>query len=278
MFSESVAMIIDGDGDAELYSPEGKCNYKLAQTPVGQVNPVFVYANNKIIACGAMASCWEYNIKEDSWLSFTQATFLSEHQPGVVHNGKLYVIDTNKGHVLDLASNTWSTWPMPPNKFGWGPSMVDWKDSIILLGGWWNLRKVQTFNITSQTWTVKDSSNVPIEMVLSSSLLLPQDEILIVGAARPDFFYSAAKYYPRTDTWVRLEDSKVNHLGSRLVKLGSRIFAIAGHQATTIEEFTSNTWSQVAVETKNLYKGYHSVLALPASLFAHLPDGCKGVL
>ena len=113
MFSDYVSMIIDQDGDAELYSPEGKCNYKLAQTPVGQDNPVFIYANNRIIACGGMASCWEYNIKEDSWFGFTQTTFRSEFQPGVVYDGKLYVIDNTKGHVLDLATNTWSTSPMP---------------------------------------------------------------------------------------------------------------------------------------------------------------------
>ena len=229
-------MIIDDDGDAELYSPNGQCNHKLAQTPVRQVNPVLVYANNRIIACGGTASCWEYNIKMDSWLKFTRATFRDDLQPGVVYGNKLYVIDDAKAQVLDLINNTWSTWSMPPNKFGgcchW---MVGWKESIILFGGERNPKGVQTYNTKTNTWIVQGSTNVPMEMKWSSALLISRNEIIVAGSDRSCCHHSAAKYYPQTDTWLKLQDSQISHRGTRLVKLGSRIFAICGYDTYTVE-------------------------------------------
>ena len=279
MFLGFVVLIIGRDGDAELYSPEGQCNYQLAQTPVRQTNPVLVYANNRIITCGGQASCWEYNIKEDSWLEFTHASFKIEYQPGVVHGGKLYIIDSSQAQVLDLTSNTWSTWAMPPNKFGQAHWMVGWKDSIILLGGNDYPKSIQIFNITSQTWAVQNSANVPMDLEWSSSLLTTLDEVLIVGSDFPAYYKSAAKYYPVTDSWVKLQDSQINHWGTRLVKLGSRIFAIDGGDTDTVEEFfaTNNTWSLIGVRLIQQFDGHHSVVALPSSLFAHLPGGCHGV-
>ena len=275
-----VALIIDSDGEAELYSPEGQCNYKLAPAPVSQVNPVFVFASNKIVPCGGEASCWEYNLKNDSWLKFTQATYKTEDQPGVVHDGKLYIIvDSYQAHVLDIMSNTWSMWPMPPNKFGNAHWMVGWKDSIILLGGDSYPRSAQIFNITSQTWTAESTRNVQMDLAWSSSLVLGQDEILVVGSSYPSFSHSATRYYPQTDAWLKLPETQVNHLGSRLVKLGSRIFAIDGYETDTVEEFfaANNTWSLIGIKPINSYQGHQSLVSLPAALFAHLPGGCKGV-
>ena len=272
-------MIIDDDGDAELYSPNGQCNHKLAQTPVRQVNPVLVYANNRIIACGGTASCWEYNIKMDSWLKFTRATFRDDLQPGVVYGNKLYVIDDAKAQVLDLINNTWSTWSLPPNKFGPAHWMVGWKESIILFGGGSNPNGVQTYNTKTNTWTVQNSTNVPIEMQWSSTLLISRDEILVGGSGRPCCYHLAAKYYPQTGSWQKLQDSQISHSGTRLVKLGSRIFAVSGRYSDTVEEFfaTNNTWSLIGVKPINAIGGYHSVVALPAALFAHLPGGCQGI-
>ena len=272
-------MIIDNDGDAELYSPNGQCNYKLAQTPVRQYNPVLVYANNRIIACGAEASCWEYNIKKDSWVTFTQATFKSENRHGVVHGNKLYVIDTTKAQVLDLGSNTWSTWPMPPNIFDTAPWLVGWKESIILFGGYNNPKGVQTYNTKTNTWTVQNSTNIPMETRLSSALLISRNEILVAGSEQSCCQYSAAKYSPQTDSWLKLQDSQINHKATRLVKLGSRIFAIYGYATQTVEEFfaANSTWSLVGVKPINFYNGYHSVVAVPAALFVRLPGGCQGV-
>ena len=279
LFSGFVVLIIDNDGDAELYSPEGQCNYKLARTPIQQYNPVLVYANNRIIACSRGTSCWEYNVIEDLWLNFAAAPFLAEQQPGQSLNNHLYVTDMSNTHVMDLVSNTWSQLPGPPIFPGNAPVLVGWRDSFILLGGGIYPRLVQTFNVTSQSWAVTNSTDSPIEMFWSSSVLIGPDEVLIVGSWSSGFFHSAAKYYPITNSWVRLEDSQVNHCGSRLVKLGSRIFAIDGYETDTVEEFfaTNNTWTLIGIKLINSYQGHHSVVALPSALFAHLPGGCKGV-
>ena len=271
-------MIVSMYGEkSELYSPEGKCNFKLAKTPISHLNPVLVFTNNRIIACGGKTSCWEYNIQQDVWFKLVEANFQAEQQPGVVLKDKLYVIDQSNVHVLDLISNTWSMGPKPPKYFGSLSWIVGWKDSIILLGGQ-ETKGVQIFNVTSQTWTVKNSTNVPMDMQWSSSLLIGPDEILIAGSwlSSP---HSAAKYYPQTDSWLKLPDSQVSHQGSRLVQLGHRIFVIDGRDTDTVEEFfaTNNTWSLIGVRLIQQFDGHHSVVALPSSLFAHLPGGCHGV-
>ena len=281
IFSGYVALIIDSDNDAEIYSPEGKCNYKLRDTPFRARNPVLFYANRRIIACALMSSCWEYNITGNSWQEFTQANFRPEGQPGVVIDNNLYIIDTSKGQVLNLISNTWSPWQMPPKNFGPYHSMVGWKDSIILMGGENNYRGVQIFNVTGKTWTVQNSSNAPMDMSGSSSLLIDEDEILIAGSnAAPGSGSLAAKYNPATNTWVMLEDSEENHSGSQLVKLGSRVFSINGNDRKDVEEFLrkNNSWTAIEKKVEHWYTGYHSAVALPSSLFAHLPQGCEGIL
>ncbi len=157
--------------------------------------------------------------------------------------------------------------------------MVGWRDSIILFGGHTNKRGVQTFNITSQTWKVQKSSNVPMDIAWTSCLLVEQDLVLTVGADSSGFYYSAAKYNARADTWKKLADSGVNHRGTRLVKLGGRVFAIDGRSVDIVEEFkmVDNTWTNIETKLINSYNGHHSALALPSWLFAHLPGGCKGV-
>ena len=179
--------------------------------------------------------------------------------------------------VLDLVSIIWSKWHEP---FGFYPicySLITWKDCLIHMRGY----EARTFNITTQTWDSQFSQNAPMQIFWSSALLSGEDEVLVVGSAMDSYKHSAAKYYPKTKSWVKLQDSKVNHYGSRLTKLGNRIFAIGGMYTTVrVEEFisVSNSWSSIEVDPSHWYTGFHSVVALPASLFAHLPQGCKGVL
>lgn len=272
-------MILDNDGDAELYSPEGQCNYKLAQSPVRDFNPVLVNADDRIIACSGGKGCWEYNTNEDTWIGLIEAPFLADQQPGVIFNDQLFVTDMNGTHVLDLASNTWSKWPSPNKYSGNSPCLVGWRDSIILFGGYIDQRGVQILNITSQTWTALNSTNAPMDVWWSSAVLIDENEILITGSWSTPFSNSAAKYYPLTDSWIKLDDSEVDHSGTRLVKLGNRVFAVDGIRTDVVEEFdiTNNTWTNIGLRTINSYQGMHSVLSLPASLFAHLPNGCIGV-
>jgi hypothetical protein len=272
-------MVIDNDGDAEIYSPTGECNYKLATTPIRKNNPVLIFVNNRIVACAGQQNCWKYHIQNDTWVNFTQAPFRAEYQPGVVYQNKLYVIDTSNAHVMDLENGNWSSWPMPPNKFGSAHFLVGWRDSIILFGGHNNKRGVQVYDIRNQTWKVQNSSNVPMDITWMSCLLVKQDQVLLSGSDSGGFYNSAAKYNPRADTWNKLADSGLSHRGSRLVKLGRRVFSLGGYDIDFVEELNlaNNTWTNIETKLINNYKGYHSALALPSWLFAHLPGGCKGV-
>jgi hypothetical protein len=157
--------------------------------------------------------------------------------------------------------------------------MVGWKESIILLGGNIILRVVQIFNITEQTWTVMDSSQVPMDLWWSSSLKLYNGNIFIVGSNVIDSHYSAAFYNPNDNSWTELEKTTTNHFGTRLVQLGGKIFAIEGVSSDLTEEFEleTSTWTPVDFKLQVRRGGYHSLLALPARLFSHLPGGCQGV-
>jgi hypothetical protein len=267
------------DDSVELYSPTGQCNYKLSAFPIVCQNPVLVDVDDIILACCGGKSCWEYNVKEDNWTIFATAPFTHNWQPGVVYQGKVYVMDDASPQVFDPSSKTWSSWPSPPNKTGTAPWMVGWKESIILLGGNSNLRGVQIFNIAQQTWTVMDSSQVPMYLWWSSSLNLYNGTIFIVGSNVIDSYYSEAYYNPTDNSWTELEKTTTNHYGTRLVQLGSKIFAIEGVSSDLTEEFEleTSTWTPVDFKLQVRRSGYHSLLALPARLFSHLPGRCLGV-
>ncbi len=267
------------DNSVELYCPTGTCNQKLAAFPVTSNNPVLVYIKKMIIACSGGKSCWEYKINENNWSVIATAPFTHSHQPGAVYQEKLYVMDEASPQVFDPSSRTWSNWPSPPNKSGEAPWMVGWKDCIILLGGGSNPKGVQIFNITKQTWAVMDSSQVPMEMYWSSSLTLPNGNVLIAGSFQDGYHNSATFYNPTNNSWKELEKTATSHHGTRLVQLGTQIFAIGGRANDLVEEFIleTNTWKPV--DTKLLVRrdGYMSLLALPAKLFSHLQGRCQGV-
>jgi hypothetical protein len=267
------------DNSVELFSPSGECNHKLAAFPATSQNPVLVYFNEIIIACSGRKSCWEYNVKENNWSVIATAPFSNKYQPGVVYQEKLYVIDESNPQVFDPSPRAWSSWPSPPKKSGSAPWTVGWKDCIILLGGEKNPRGVQIFNITEQTWTVMDSSQVPMDIFWSSSLTLPDGNVLIVGSIVGNYQNSAAFYNPADNSWKELEKTLTSHQGTRLVQLGSRIFAIGGRENGLVEEFLleTNAWKPVDAELLVRRDGFLSLLALPEKLFSHLQGGCQGV-
>jgi hypothetical protein len=275
-----VALVVGNGLSVELYSPNGNCNHKLANFPISCDNPVLVYVNAMIIACSGGKSCWEYNVKEDNWTVIATAPFTHNFQPGVVYQEKVYVIDEASPQVFDTSSKTWSSWPSPPKKSGQAPWMVGWKDCIILLGGGSNLRGVQIYNITEQTWTVQDSSLVPLDLHWSSSLTLFNENVFIVGSYHSGSQHSAAFYNPTNNSWTELQNTVTDRTGSRLVQFGRRIFAIAGRSTDIVEEYLleTNTWKPVNVELIIYRDGYFSLLALPSQLFSHLSGGCQGVV
>ncbi len=60
-----------GTYDVELYSPEGKCQYKLAPFPadISDYIPCLMFFKNQVIVCGRnpTQSCFVYDIIEGSW-------------------------------------------------------------------------------------------------------------------------------------------------------------------------------------------------------------------
>ena len=265
-------------GSVELFSPNGQCTYLLAPLPFSAAkNPILVYLNQRIISCAGDYECWQYDPKQNSWSVIAPAPFSSAAMPGAVYNGKVYIVDSFNGHVFDPTTDTWSNWQYPPISPGFAPWMVTWNDMTLLLGGSTNLRGVQSFNHVTHQWQILDSSQTPFQMYWSSCLNVQNDEILIVGSAMSPDYYSAALYNARTNQWTQLEKTVPNRSGSRLVMLGQRIFAVGGDKSDLVEEFflTNNTWNSVEPKLQIVRGGYHTFLALPATLFADL--GCRGV-
>ncbi len=107
-FSGHVALVVGGKDDSvELYSPTGQCNYKLSSFPIVCQNPVLVYVDDIILACCGSRACWEYSVKGDNWTVIATAPFTYNWQPGVVYQGKVYVMDDASPQVFDPSSNTW---------------------------------------------------------------------------------------------------------------------------------------------------------------------------
>jgi hypothetical protein len=114
--------------------------------------------------------------------------------------------------------------------------------------------------------------------LISGCVVLPNEEILVAGFHNAR--NSAAIYNLLENKWYQVEDSMYNKYGTGLVVLGSRIFSTGtgGYNDTMVEEFdySSRTWK--SVETPLLQpRRYHSVIPMPAEVFAHLPGGCQGV-
>jgi len=280
-----VAFVVGGFGhkEVELYSPDGTCQHSLAPFPVSgseYFEPVLAFMDEKILACGGRQNknCFLYHSNNDTWADYSNSTCYHDEQPGEIFNGKLYIVDDSNPEVFDPVSYSWSSWPTPLNKTELGPCLVAWKDTFILLGGYYDRRQIQTFNHSSNTWQVLDLSSVPIEIYLSGCILLPNNEILVVGSDYTAFESSATLYNIEANTWNKLPDISVNRHGTSLVLLGTRVFAIASDDTNVIEEFhyNNNTWS--SVEAKLIVSRFHhGTIALPAELFQHLPGGCVGV-
>ena len=225
-------------------------------------------------------NCFIYNIGFDNWSVYSSATYVHYDQPGEVYENKIYIVDDSRPEVFDPAEEIWSSWPAAPNKSGLGPCLLTVNATFYLFGGATNTRGVQSFNHSSQNWTVLDSRFVPMDIYLSGCLALPNEEVLIVGSESASYKFSAL-YNARSNTWTPVADTlTVSKNGISLVALGSRIFAIGGSNTVNVTEefhYDNNTWSPIETKLLTLHGGHHGVIALPAKMFEHLPGGCVGV-
>ena len=143
------------------------------------------------------------------------------------------------------------------------------------------MREIERFNISTQTWTkVADSSQVPIDIYGSGCIVLPNEEILILGSNSPANRRSNALYNVESNIWNLLEDVKHDRSLTSLVTLGNRTFAIGGgSSADLVEEFIfwNKSWIEVGPRL-NSTRSTHSTISVPAELFSHLPGGCEGIV
>ena len=145
------------------------------------------------------------------------------------------------------------------------------------------MRAVERFNLTTNTWTEfadsSSSSKVPIDIYGSGCIVLPNEEILILGANLPNNNRSNALFNVESNSWKLLEDVKRDRSFTSLANIGNRTFAFGGGTSNTVEEFIYSNESWVPVEFKLHYThSTHSTISVPAELFSHLPGGCEGVI
>jgi hypothetical protein len=266
----------------ELFSPNGNCQHELATIDVAQTEPFLAYIDEKIISCGGHSKreCYVYNIAEDSWSVFSTASYTHNYEPAATYNNKLYIADDTYPEVFDPVETTWSSWPTTPKELGEGPCMVAWHEDFLLIGGRKSDNGVQRYSHATQTWSIVESSSAPMIVDFSGCIVLPTDEILVVGAEDPDIAgISAALYNATANSWTKLADTQWNHHGVSLVRLGQRVFALGSRDQNIVEEFhyNNNTWTTLDAGLIVHRTGHQGVLSLPAHLFQHLPGGCVGV-
>ena len=131
----------------------------------------------------------------------------------------------------------------------------------------------------SQAWITLDSE-APFNIFASGCAVLPTEEILVVGSYTESYRKSAFIYNVLENKWQQAEDSFYDRWASAVVALGSRVFAVGGYpNEKIVEEFISSTKSWITVEATVLVgRRDHSMISVPAELFAHLPGGCTGIM
>jgi len=271
---------------AEVYSPDGKCQFVLSPVPISSTqffNPTLANIDDKNIACPSITQdtqdCWQYSATENNWTVLTSLQYEHRENTGVVHNGKIFIIDDYNPEVYDPRTNSWSTWPKPVQPTGYGTCLISWKDSILAIGGSENGWGVQSFNSTLNAWSVWDEGSSPFQLLEHSCTLLPTEKVLVVGSNTN--IYSVALFDINTNSWELLQNTKFNRCGAAFVNLNGKIFLIGGGALFTtidvVEEFhyESNSWTEVEASPIN-QQMFSSALSLPAEIFTHLEcDGIK---
>jgi hypothetical protein len=274
----------NGPNSAELYSPEGKCNQFVAESPIRALNLdiILSYLNERIFACGGYDNkdCWQYHVASNSWSLYTTAKYTHNLQPGAIYNNMLYIVDELNPEIYDPTANIWSAWTAPPISTGDGPCMVTAGDTFVLIGGYTRRKSVQVYSHATKSWKVM-TPEIPAETEIfySGCILLPNGEdILIVGSGYVLFWEAVSLYNIKSNTFRRLPDVAFDRAASKLVGFGERIFAVDGQGGSSVEEFfhATNTWTHDAVDLKEWRKGYFGSVVLPASIFANIPGGCTG--
>ena len=280
-----VAFVVGGGVlDAELYSPEGKCQHKLAPLPAEiSYFPYLMVFRSQVIVCGLTPgqNCFVYDIIKDSWSTTTSMpTSYQFGFPGSAYQEKFYLAQYQNAKVFDPTSNSWSSWAGVPINSGIYGCMVTLNDSFIYFGGEPAFNTVLQYSHLSHSWTNLPFSYPPITvMSLPSCVVLPNQNVLVVsGITQLGNIY--AVYNVTSNTWPNQTVGNTLHAYASAIVLGKRVFIISGSSVNDIEEFNYNTISVTTkmfklLTTRPLMPGS---IALPAYLFSHLPGGCLGVM
>jgi len=116
-------------------------------------------------------------------------------------------------------------------------------------------------------------------MLYSSCIVLPSDEILIVGSSFLNYTRFSAIYNPISNNWKSVGDGKFDRQGASVVRLGYRIYVLGGGDnppTEDVEELQAcfNFWSPVKHRMFNHRRNFGTI-TVPAKMFQHL--GCEGI-
>ncbi len=285
-----VAFVVGGvTNKVELYSPDKGCQFALAQVPIYKqfLKPSLAFINNQILACPSDTNdtsfCWRYDIAKDQWTNITSPKYSHYESPGIALSNKLYIIDDESPEVYDFSNDLWSGWPKPTIKTGRSPCLITWKDTIIAIGGENNTKRVQSFNTTSEVWTVLDGK-APLDFYRHACILLPNNKVLVVGTWSLSNNPSAL-YNIEDNLWERVSDTQLIRGGSTLFNLNGRHFVIGGGKESStsytnlVEEYNlvTKTWDISASPKPLSSRCFSSGLSLPASLFSNTQRQCIGI-
>ena len=211
---------------------------------------------------------------------YSNAQYPHQDFPGSVYSNKIYLSGGGNPEMFDPIQNVWTNWSKPSTS-RWYGCLLNWRDSLIHLGGSRgsndSTRSLEIYNISTSAWNTIDSS-APFDIYLSGCVLLPSEEILVVGSGFSSN-KSAAIYNLEDDEWSNVDDSNFDRWATALVVLGKRIFAVGGGDSESIEEFIyeSKSWKTIDKPIM-IRRNVHSMISVPAKLFTHMPGGCEGVL
>ena len=277
----------------EVFSPNGQCSYQLSDFPVPAQEGILVLLSNQIYHCfgyeqgfnnfNKNQDCYKYIVSTDIRVKVTTSHNAQFQNPGMVYQNKLFMLNDIAGQseVYDPDSDVWSSWDSPTTPIGFAPCVVQWNDSFIVMVGLANPVSVQMYNLTTKAWTnlasmLKTFANFGCTMLPGSI-----NQILVMSFIHETDVNSSADIYDLgTNTWQNVQGASIGHSGTRLVTLGSRIFAIGGNSlvGNMVEEFNpdSKSWSKISFRLKGTHLG-PAVISIPATLFNYFFHGCTGV-
>jgi hypothetical protein len=277
--------------EVEIFSPDGKCQHSLATLPIAILpNPILFMFDEKIITCADTvyayseedSNCWTYEAENDTWSRLetnkTWETFKRFGKPGILYDDVLFIVDDYRPEAFDPAMSAWSYWPKPINATSVGACMIKTNNSLILFGGLQSERTVQQYDVEAQSWKLLASP--PMDIEYSGCTVLPNGKVLVLGSSSSIYRREAALYDVDKNSWTSLGGTTYDRFGTSLITLGDRVFAIGGGFDPDVEveeyNYKDDTWIKIDIKPQ-LHRIKHTSMAVPASMFAHLPGGCTGI-